>query len=154
MSFCKCIKLKCIQVFNGPVSIKCGTESMLRVHISHASIENTLVMVVVIVVRYYSYLQNSLLTTNQDFHTQMWQEKTRCCTIIAKGFSRGPVSHRMRASNSFETYSSRTVGFESHVHHSNHVPQNGAFTTRLTSVNACCTHVRAHLTASCRLILN
>ena len=40
MSCCKCIKFECIQVLNGPASIKCDTESILRVHISHASIEN------------------------------------------------------------------------------------------------------------------
>ena len=75
MSFWKYIKVECIQVFNGPALIKCDTESSLIVHISHASIGNSLALVVVIVVHYDSYRQSLLLTTSQDFHTQMWQEK-------------------------------------------------------------------------------
>ena len=55
---------------------------------------------------------------------------------------------RIGAPNFFSTHSSRTFVFESHVHHSNLVPSNGAFTTRFTSLSACCTHVFAHLTKS------
>ena len=62
-------------MLNGPATIKCDIESMLRVHISHASIETSLELVVVIVVRYHLYLQNLLLASSKDFHTQMWQEK-------------------------------------------------------------------------------
>ena len=51
-----------------------------------------LALVVVIVVHYYSSVQNSLLKTNQDFHTQMWQEK---CDL---GFNRGPVLNVSRVS--------------------------------------------------------
>ena len=145
MSCGKCIKLGFIQVLNGPAIFKRDNETSLRVHISHKSTENTLALVVVIV-HYVSYIQNSLLTTNQDFHTQVWQ-KIRCCTVNANRFNSGPASHRMRACNSFKTHSSHTFGFGSHVHHSNPVPSNGASTTRPTSANACCTHVRAHLTA-------
>ena len=97
--------------------IKCDDDIIVRVQNSDASNFKYSVLVVVIVVHYYCSIQSSVLRTNQDFHTQMWQEKSDLGTMNKNGFN-------------------RTFVFRSYVHHSNHVPSNGAFTTRFTWLNA------------------
>ena len=94
MSFCKCVKHACIQVHEFQMIIKCDDDIRVRVQNSDASNFKYSTLVVVIVVHYYYFVQNSysLLRTNQDFHTQMWQEK---CDL---GFNRGPVLNVSRVS--------------------------------------------------------
>ena len=70
----------------------------MRVQNSDASNFKYSVFVVVIVVQYYCSIQSSVLRTNQDFHTQMWQEKSDLGTMNKNGFNSGPVLNVSRVS--------------------------------------------------------
>ena len=86
MSFCKCVKHACIQVHAFQLIIKCEDDIRVRVQNSDASNFKYSTLVVVIVVHYYSSIQSSVLRTNQDFHTQMWQEKSDLGTMNKNAF--------------------------------------------------------------------
>ena len=90
MSFCKSVKHACIQVNEFQLIIKCDDDIRVRVQNSDASNFKYSALVVVIVVHYYSSIQSSVLRTNQDFHTQMWQEKSDLGTMNKNGFNGGP----------------------------------------------------------------
>ena len=70
--------------------IKSDDDIIVRVQNSDASNFKYSVLVVVIVVHYYCSIQSSVLGTNQDFHTQMWPEKSDLGTMNKNGFNSGP----------------------------------------------------------------
>ena len=90
MSFWKCIKFAYIQDLDLPEIIKCDAEHMYVFISDMHRLKTMLALVVVIVVRYHSFVRSSLLTTSQDFHTQMWQEKSDLGTMNKNGFNGGP----------------------------------------------------------------
>ena len=76
MTVCKRIKIEHVQDLDMPEIIKCDAEHMYVFISDMHRLKTMLSLVVVIVVRYHSFVRSSLLTTNQYFHTQMWQEKS------------------------------------------------------------------------------
>ena len=112
MSLFKCIKIAYIQDLDMPEIIKCDAEHMYVFISDMHRLKTMLALVVVIVVRYHSFLRSSLLTTNQDFHTQMWQEKSDLGTMNKNGFNSGPVLNVSRVSIKEQSKSKRRANEE------------------------------------------
>ena len=98
MSFCKCIKIEHVQDLDLPEIIKCDAEHMYVFISDMHRLKTMLALVVLIVVQYHACVRSSLLATNQDFHTQMWQEKSDLGTMNKNGFDSGPVLNVSRVS--------------------------------------------------------